>query len=113
MARGSRYTPSGRKAASRAADAVDKLPVNSELPAITGTETVGEELTCSSGTWSKSPTYGYQWARDGVVIIGAAANTHTLVEADEGAVMTCTVKATKTMVSAVATSAATGAIAAA
>ncbi|MDO1560414.1 hypothetical protein Q0812_13345 [Brevundimonas sp. 2R-24] len=113
MARGSRYTRAGRQAASRAADAVSKLPVNSVLPAITGTATEGETLTCSSGTWSKSPSYTYQWRRDGVAIIGAAANTRVLAAADVGAVMSCTVKATKSGVSAVATSAGTEEIAAA
>lgn len=113
MARGSRQTYSGRRAASRAADAVAKLPVNSVLPAITGTKTVGQTLTCSTGTWSKSPSFSYQWLRSGVPIIGATASTRVLAGADEGALMSCTVKATKSGVSAVATSAQTTAIAAA
>ena len=110
MARQSRSTPAGRRAASRAADAVSKLPVNSVLPAITGTKTQGQTLTCSSGTWSKTPSYTYQWRRDGVAIIGATASTRILALADVGALMSCTVKATKTGVSAVATSANTTAI---
>ena len=110
MARQSRSTPAGRRAASRAADAVSKLPVNSVLPAITGTKTQGQTLTCSSGTWSKTPSYTYQWRRDGVAIIGATASTRILALADVGALMSYTVKATKTGVSAVATSANTTAI---
>lgn len=110
MARQSRSTPAGRRAASRAADAVSKLPVNSVLPAITGTKTQGQTLTCSSGTWSKTPSYSYQWRRDGVAIIGATASTRVLALADVGALMSCTVKATKSGVSAVATSANTTAI---
>lgn len=86
-------------------------PVNSVLPAITGTKTVGQTLTCSSGTWSKSPSYSYQWLRDGVPIIGATANTRVLAAGDSGKLMSCTVKATKNGVSAVATSAQTTAIA--
>lgn len=96
-----------RAAQSRAADAAGKVPVNSVLPAITGTTTEGEVLTCSSGTWTKSPTFAYQWRRDGVSIAGATANTRTLATADVGAAMSCTVKATNSGVSAVATSAAT------
>lgn len=111
MARQSRTTAAGRRAASRAADAVLKLPVNSVLPAITGTPTDGETLTCSSGTWSKSPSYSYQWSRDNVAIIGATSSTFDLTAADVGAVMRCTVKATKTGVSAVATSDPTDAVA--
>lgn len=112
MARGSRQTYAGRRAASRAADARSKLPVNSVLPAITGTKTVGQTLTCSSGTWSQSPSYAYQWLRDGVAISGATASTRLLAAPDAGALMSCTVTATKAGVSAVATSAQTTAIAA-
>jgi len=86
-------------------------PVNSVLPAITGTKTVGQTLTCSTGTWSKSPTYAYQWLRDGVAIAGATASTRVLSGADEGALMSCTVTATNAGVSDVATSAQTTAIA--
>lgn len=113
MARGSRYSHAGRRAASRAADAVTKLPSNSVLPAITGTKTVGQTLTCSSGTWSKSPSFSYQWLRNGSPIIGATASTRLLDANDAGALMSCTVKATNSGVSAVATSAQTTAIAAA
>lgn len=114
MARLSRSTPAGRRQASRAADAALKLPVNSVAPAITGTETEGETLTCSSGTWSNTPdAYAYQWNRNGSAIAGATASTRVLAAADVDATLTCTVKATNLGVSAVATSAATGVIAAA
>lgn len=113
MARGSRSTYAGRRAASRGADAALKLPVNSVLPAITGTKTVGQTLTCSTGTWTQSPSYTYQWMRDGVFIDGAIASTRVLAAGDAGALMSCTVKATKSGVSAVATSIQTTAIAAA
>lgn len=112
MARGSRQTYAGRRAASRAADAALKIAVNSVLPAITGTKTVGQTLTCSTGTWSNTPdTYAYQWLRSGVPIIGATASTRVLAAADAGALMSCTVTATNSGVPAVATSAATTAIA--
>lgn len=114
MARTSRMTTSGRRAASRACDAKAKLPANSVAPAITGVATVGETLSLSNGTWSNTPdAYAYIWKRDGVVISGAAAATYVLVEADEGAVVSASVKATNVGVSAVANSNATAAIAAA
>lgn len=113
MARQSRSTYGGRRAASRAADAKSKQPVNSVAPAITGTQTQGQTLTCSNGTWSKSPSYTYQWKRSGVAIDGATAATRVLAAGDVGATLTCVVKATNSGVSAVAESAATGAIAAA
>lgn len=104
MTRGSRYTPAGRRAASRAADAALKLPVNSVRPAITGTPTEGETLSVSDGTWSNTPdAYAYQWNRDGAAIASATADEYELTEDDVGALITCTVKATNLGVSAVAT----------
>lgn len=88
-------------------------PVCSVLPAITGTTTEDETLTCSSGTWSKSPSFTYQWRRDGNAIAGATANTRILDADDVDATMSCTVKATKSGVSQVATSAETAVIEAA
>jgi hypothetical protein len=114
MARQSRSTPAGRRAASRAADASLKLPVNSVAPAITGTETEGQTLTVSNGTWSNTPdAYARIWMRDGVVIAGETGATYVLATADVAAVITASVVATNLGVSAVATSAGTAAIAAA
>ena len=114
MARQSRRTTAGRRQASRAADARQKLPVCSVLPAITGTEQEGETLSCSTGTWSNTPdAYARQWNRDGAAISGSTGATYDLVTADVDAVITCTVKATNLGVSAVAVSAPTGAIIAA
>lgn len=114
MARGSRSTYAGRRAASRGADARAKLPVNSVAPAITGTATVGQTLSLSTGTWSNTPdAYARIWKRDGVVIAGATGATYVLVEADEGAVISGSVKATNLGVSAVANSNSTAAVAAA
>jgi hypothetical protein len=114
MARASRQTYGGRRAASRGADAALKLPVNSVAPAITGTATEEETLTVSNGTWSNTPDgYSYQWNRDGVAIAGANAGTYDLTSDDVGAVITCTVKATNLGVSAVKVTAATDEVAAA
>jgi hypothetical protein len=101
-----------RQARSRAALAAISGPVNSVPPAITGTTTVGQTLTCSSGTWSHSPAFTYQWRRDGSKIAGATAATRVLAAGDAGAVMSCTVTAKASGVTRSATSAATTAIAA-
>jgi hypothetical protein len=84
-------------------------PVNTVLPAITGTAQVGETLTTTNGTWTGSGTitYARAWKRDDVAIGGATALTYVLVEADEGALITCTVTATNAGGSTEATSAAT------
>jgi len=114
MARTSRSTSSGRRAASRAADARAKLPVNSVAPAITGTATVGQTLSLSTGTWSNTPdAYARIWKRNGVVIAGATGATYVLQVADQGAVISGSVKATNLGVSAVANSNSTSAVAAA
>lgn len=110
MARQARGTREGRRAASRAADAAGKLPVNSVLPAITGTPTSGQTLSCSTGTWTKSPTFSRQWLRNGVAISGATGATYVLGAPDVGATIRCAVVALNAGVQAVATSLATAAI---
>jgi hypothetical protein len=108
MSRSARAMANARSAGAYAAT---NMPVNSVLPAITGTKTVGQTLTCSTGTWAKTPTLAYQWLRDGVPISGATASTRLLAAPDAGALMSCTVIATKNGAQAVATSLPTTAIA--
>lgn len=71
-------------------------PVNSVAPVITtdGTPTTGDTISCSSGTWSGSPSFEYQWKRNGVAISGATSSNYTLQAADEGESIRCTVSAT-------------------
>lgn len=71
-------------------------PSNRIAPAISGTPTVGQLLTCSSGTWigSPAPTFSYQWKRNGTNLPGATASTYTPVSADNLQDMTCDVTAT-------------------
>jgi hypothetical protein len=84
-------------------------PVNTVLPAITGTPTEGETLTVSNGTWLSSPTsYTYQWKDDGVAIGGATASTYELTASEVGATITATVTATNASGSTSATSAGVG-----
>lgn len=41
------------------------VPVNTVAPAVTGGTSIGSTLTCSTGTWTGSPTsYAYQWEAD-------------------------------------------------
>ena len=63
-------------------------------PAITGTAKAGKTLTCSSGTWTNTPTgYAYQWSRDGTPIQGARARTYVVQKSDEQLTLICTVTA--------------------
>ena len=60
-------------------------PVNTVLPAITGTVEFGEILTLSDGTWDVVPdSYAYAWLRAGTPITGATASTYTVTRADIG-----------------------------
>jgi hypothetical protein len=81
-------------------------PNNTVAPAITGTQTVGQVLTCSTGTWvgAATITFAYQWYRDGAAISGQTAATHTLVTADVGTTLTCVVTASNSMGAVPATS---------
>lgn len=86
-------------------------PVNSVLPAITGTATVGSTLAVSDGTWNNAPTsYAYAWLRSDVVIAGAVANTYTITLGELLATITGRVTAANTDGSTPATSAATAAV---
>ena len=69
-------------------------PENTVAPAVTGTAQEGQTLTCSTGTWSGSPTYTYQWKRNGSNIGSATNSTYVLVTADVGQSIKCTVTAT-------------------
>jgi hypothetical protein len=100
-------------AASVATSAVlPAVPVNSVLPAITGTAQEGETLSGSNGTWSNSPTgYAYRWLANSVAIGGATASTFLLTSTQIGATITFEVTASNAGGSGTpATSSATGAV---
>jgi hypothetical protein len=88
---------------------IDLVPVNTVLPAITGTPTEGQTLTVSNGTWINTPiSYARQWLRNGSAIGGATGATYLLVTADLGGNISCTVTATNSGGSTPATSASVG-----
>lgn len=77
---------------------INAAPLNTVLPAITGTAQVGQVLTVSNGTWTSktSISYARQWLANGVVIAGATATTYTPVVGDVGKTITAVVTATNT-----------------
>ena len=89
---------------------VTGLPVNSVAPAISGSNVVGNTLTASTGTWSGSPTFTYQWTRGGANISGATGTTYLTVSADIGTMINVVVTATNAGGNATATATAVGPI---
>ena len=86
-------------------------PVNTTLPAITGSTVVGQTLTASNGSWAGNPTgYSRQWQRcdaagASCTDIGAAtASTYVLAAADAGSTLRVIVTATNAAGSNTATS---------
>lgn len=90
------------------------MPSNSVLPVVSGTAEIGETLSTTTGAWTGSPTYAYQWFRanptfssEALVtsggdivytgeadISGATSSTYALVAADNNKVIGCRVTAT-------------------
>ena len=81
-------------ATSNAISVLPLPPANTVAPAILGTPTVHQTLSCTQGTWLNSPTtYTYQWRRDGVNIPGATTSTYLLAAADGAHTVNCLVTA--------------------
>lgn len=74
------------------------VPTNTVAPVVTGSNSLGDVLTSTTGTFTGNPstgfTYSRQWARDGFDIPGATAGTYTIVVADSAASIVCKVRAT-------------------
>lgn len=65
-------------------------------PTITGTQTSGSVLSCSTGTLHVAGTsYTYQWLRNLAAIGGATSSTYTLAAGDVGNRVACRVTAVK------------------
>jgi hypothetical protein len=69
-------------------------PANVTPPSISGSAAAGQTLTCSTGTWTNSPTaYDYSWSVDGTPVVGATAPTYKVPTLDKGLKIRCTVVA--------------------
>jgi hypothetical protein len=74
-------------------------PVNTVAPVISGTATIGQTLSSTTGTWTSDTGvigYLYQWYRGATLITGATNNTYVLTLADVAFDITCRVAATDT-----------------
>jgi len=75
--------------------AVVAKPVKQTSPTLTGVPRVGRTLTCTTGTWSGSPTFTYRFLKNGVVTqTSTTKRTLTLVPSDLGKSVACRVTAT-------------------
>ena len=88
-----------------------QAPVNTVLPAITGSPIVETTLSVSNGSWNNGPTsYAYQWKRGGSPIGGATSSSYTITSSDNGYTLSCTVTATNNGGSTAATSSSTSTV---
>jgi hypothetical protein len=91
LARVTATNPGGSATATSTSSVIAGVaPVNTAAPTETGTRTVGQTLSTSTGSWTGTPTisYTYQWQRDTgsgyADLSGATASAYTLVSADIG-----------------------------
>ena len=76
----------------------DPTPAPSQTSAatLTGGNSAGQTLTCSSGDWSGSPTFTYQFFRQGSggpLTDATSTNTYTIQQSDVGTRIQCDVEA--------------------
>lgn len=74
-------------------DGLTAAPSATTAPAIATTAKVGAPLTAALGTWTETPSYSYQWLRNGVPIAGATGAGYTPTHADAGRHLSVTVTA--------------------
>jgi hypothetical protein len=80
-------------------------PANTGLPQISGTAQAGKRLSCSTGSWTNSPTsFAYGWSLSGTPIQGASSSAYTVQTIDEQLTLTCTVTASNALGAGQATS---------
>jgi streptogramin lyase len=73
-------------------------PVNTGLPVISGTAKAGKSLSCSTGSWTQTPTgFAYGWGLSGTPIQGASKSTYKVAKIDEGLTLTCNVTASNSI----------------
>jgi hypothetical protein len=79
---------------------VDPIPPGAPSAPATGIEAptpanpqAGDIETCDPGSWGGSPSFAFQWYRNGLPIPGATASTYTVLPADVPSAIQCLVTA--------------------
>jgi hypothetical protein len=94
-------------------------PTNTALPTISGSAATGQTLTASSGSWTGSPSFAYQWllcdqnGQNCNQIAGASSSTYKVRAGDAGSTLQVTVTGMTSAGSAQASSAPTAVVQAA
>jgi len=96
-----------------AANLTPIAPSNYSLPVVSGTTTVGQTLSSTTGGWNgyPAPTYAYQWVRGASNIANATSATYPLVDLDYNNTIKVIVIASNSAGNATANSVATATIA--
>ncbi len=72
--------------------AVTAATLTTVTPTISGTPTIGSDVTAVPGDWAPQPvTYSYAWLRNNKAIAGATAASYRLTSADAGAAISVSV----------------------
>lgn len=104
--------PSVSKSSAATKDVVRATFAKAPTPRITGTPQAGQTLRISTGTWSPSARFSYQWRVDGKPVSGATGTSYKVRTSDRGKRITVTVTARRDGYSTVSkTSAATARVA--
>jgi len=69
--------------------------VSRPQPIIVGNNRIGTILSASTGNWDAGTSLSYQWLADGIAIQGATTNRYTLVDRDDGRLVSVRVTAQK------------------
>ena len=75
-------------------DPLPPPPENTVAPSIAATATLGDALTCAPGQWTGSPTFAYEWLRNGAPIGGATGTGYAVKDADVANAVSCRVTGT-------------------
>jgi hypothetical protein len=69
------------------------VPVNRDVPYVSGTGQIGSSLNCTMGNWLGEPTsYSYRWLANGTAVAQNGAN-YVVQGSDQGRSITCEVTA--------------------
>lgn len=90
-------------------------PANRSAPTLSGVAAIGQRLACSSGVWTGSPSFTYQFVRstaagDAGIAASGAASDYTVKAQDAGTSLRCIVVASNLGGTSLAESARTGVV---